>query len=56
MGYIAAEHGFERDSRWVRCSGHIFNLVGQAALFGSNNEAFAAVIQDATIEDVELRQ
>ena len=28
IGYIALEHGFERDSRWVRCSGYIFNLVG----------------------------
>lgn len=55
MGYIASEHGFERDSRWVRCSGHIFNLVGQAALFGLNNEAFSAAVEDETIEDLEHR-
>ena len=41
LDYIAKEHGFERDSRWVRCSGHIFNLVGQAALFGNDSEVFA---------------
>jgi hypothetical protein len=56
LDYIASEHGFERDSRWVRCSGHIFNLVGQAALFGINNEAFATVIEDVTMEELELRQ
>jgi hypothetical protein len=55
MDYLALEHGFERDKRWVRCSGHIFNLVGQAALFGLNNEAFAAEVANETIEEHELR-
>ena len=56
LDYIAKEHGFERDSRWVRCSGHIFNLVGQVALFGSNYEAFEEAIEDTTIEELELAQ
>jgi hypothetical protein len=55
LDYIASEHGFERDRRWVRCSGHIFNLVGQAALFGSDNKAFAEAIKEATIEELELQ-
>ena len=53
LDYIAKEHGFERDRRWVRCSGHIFNLVGQAALFGSDSEAFAEAIETATLEELE---
>jgi len=56
LNYLAQEHGFERDSRWVRCSGHIFNLVGQAALFGSDSEAFAQEVEDVTLEEFELRQ
>lgn len=55
LDYIANEHGFERDKRWVRCSGHIFNLVGQAALFGSDSEAFAEAIETATLEELELQ-
>ena len=54
LDYIAREHGFDRDSRWVRCSGHIFNLVGQAALFGTSYEAFETAIEDLTIEEHEL--
>jgi hypothetical protein len=55
LDYIASEHGFERDRRWVRCSGHIFNLVGQAALFGSDSEVFSEAIEEATIEELELQ-
>ena len=53
LDYIAREHGFERDKRWVRCSGHIFNLVGQAALFGSDSEAFSEAVETATLEELE---
>ena len=56
LNYLAQEHGFERNTRWVRCCGHIFNLVGQAALFGSDSEAFAQEVEDVTIEELELRQ
>ena len=56
LTYLANEHGFERNTRWVRCCGHIFNLVGQAALFGSDSQAFAKEIEDVTIEELELRQ
>jgi hypothetical protein len=56
LDYIASKHGFERSERWVRCCGHIFNLVGQAALFGKSSEAFAEIIESASIEDLELQQ
>lgn len=56
LRYIAEEYGFDVNSRWVRCSGHIFNLVGQAALFGSDSEAFASALNDITTEELELRQ
>ena len=53
---IAKEHGFDYDKRWVRCCGHVFNLVGQAALFGSDSEAFSSDIAAATVEELELQR
>ena len=40
----------------MRCSGHVFNLVGQAALFGSDSKAFLSDIEAAIVEELELKQ
>jgi len=39
LDQLAKEYGFEASERWIRCCGHVFNLVGQAALLGSNPAA-----------------
>ena len=54
LDYLANEYRFKRDKRWVRCSGHIFNLVGQAALFGKDSKAFFDALEITTVEDLEL--
>jgi hypothetical protein len=56
MDNLAKEHGFERNKRWIRCSGHIFNLVAQSALFGKNSDAFVQEIEDISLEEQELLQ
>jgi hypothetical protein len=56
LDHLAQEHGFERDKRWIRCSGHIFNLVAQAALFGKDNDAFVQEIGDVSLEEQKLLQ
>lgn len=47
-----------RDYRefWVRCTGHIFNLVAQSMLFGSDTEAFEEELSDTKLEEAKLLQ
>ena len=54
LDLLAKEHGFERDWRWTRCSGHIFNLVARAALFGKDSDAFTKEIDDLSLEGQQL--
>ena len=54
MDQLAKEHSFNRDERWIRCCGHIFNLVGQAALFGHNEEVFSTNIDQMELEEQQL--
>jgi hypothetical protein len=55
LALLGIEYGFDYKQRWVRCAGHIFNLVGQATLFGSDNNAFVDELEDITVEEAELR-
>ncbi len=52
---LAKEYHFEPEERWIRCSGHIFNLVGQAALLGSSSAALPQAVEDCITEESELR-
>ena len=54
LQFISNEFGFEYKPKWLRCSGHVFNLVGQAALLGNNSDAFAKEVEDASLEEIEL--
>ncbi|KAI7460907.1 hypothetical protein KC357_g8848 [Hortaea werneckii] len=47
-----------RDYRefWVRCTGHIFNLVAQSMLFDSDTEAFEEELSDTKLEEAKLLQ
>lgn len=40
IDFLAAELGFNKQQRWVRCATHIFNLVAQLSLFGTDKDAF----------------
>ena len=54
LQFISNEFGFEYKPKWLRCSGYVFNLVGQAALLGNNSDAFAKEVEDASLEEIEL--
>ena len=56
LDHLAKEYGFQRNWRWIRCTGHIFNLVAQAALFGKHNDAFVKEIEDVSLEERQLLQ
>lgn len=51
LAALASEFSFVRDERWVRCCGHIFNLVGQAALLGHDDEVFSNDLEQMELED-----
>lgn len=51
---LGREHHFEPNERWIRCCGHVFNLVGQAALLGSDSAALPQET-DSFTEESELR-
>jgi len=51
LEHLAEELGFVAKECWIRCSGHTFNLVAQAVLFGSNWQAFELEIENATLEE-----
>ena len=53
---LASEYRFNSQERWIRCAGHVFNLVGQAALLGSDSDAFAEEISAIDLEEMELIQ
>lgn len=46
MDSIGEALGFDGRSRWVRCFGHIINLVSAALLFGANYNAFEQLLDD----------
>lgn len=54
MDQLANACGFDRNQRWIRCCGHIFNLVGQAALFGHSEQLFANDVEGVTEVEQEL--
>ena len=51
MEHLANEHDFICEERWIRCCGHIFNLVGQAALFGHSQQLLSDQLEAE--EDLE---
>lgn len=54
MDALAKEWCFSRDERWIRCCGHIFNLVGQAALFGNDHQVFSNDVTAIELEEQQL--
>ena len=54
MKQLANEHGFICEERWIRCCGHILNLVGQAALFGYDEQVFSDDINQMELEEQQL--
>ena len=54
MNALASEYRFDCKERWIRCAGHIFNLVGQAALLGLDDEAFAKEVTSTNCKELEL--
>jgi hypothetical protein len=54
MKELAKEHGFGCNERWIRCCGHIFNLVGQAALFGHDEQVFSDDVEQLELEEQRL--
>jgi len=55
LDYLATEFGFDRDERWIRCVGHILNLVAQAVLFGTDETAFEDDLANHTLEELQLK-
>lgn len=50
---LANEFQFSARARWIRCSGHILNLVAQSILFGANADALELELLGT--QDEELR-
>lgn len=50
---LAEEFQFDAKSKWIRCSGHILNLVAQSILFG--NEVDALELELLSTQDEESR-
>ena len=50
---LADEFQFSARARWIRCSGHILNLVAQSILFGGNADALELELLGT--QDEELR-
>lgn len=50
---LAEEFQFSAKSRWIRCSGHILNLVAQSILFG--NDVDALEVELLSTQDEESR-
>uniref|UniRef100_A0A0D2Y8H5 HAT C-terminal dimerisation domain-containing protein n=1 Tax=Fusarium oxysporum (strain Fo5176) TaxID=660025 RepID=A0A0D2Y8H5_FUSOF len=40
MGELGLEFGFDWEKRWVRCVGHVVNIVVKQMLYGKNPDAF----------------
>ncbi|KAF4546993.1 Hypothetical protein D9617_74g064550 [Elsinoe fawcettii] len=54
LDFLGREFGFKMPDSRIRCCGHIFNLCGQAVLFGVDAEAFEHGIEDPALEEVQL--
>jgi hypothetical protein len=54
LGFLGTEFHFDPQRRWLRCVGHIFNLCGQAVLFGKDFDAFEREVQDLQLEELQL--
>ena len=54
LDYLATEFGFNTKESWIRCSGHVLNLVAQAILFGSDEEAFEREVDNVDLEELQL--
>ena len=56
LQYLSAEFCFDFQHRRLRCIGHIFNLCGQAVLFGEDSDAFERELEDIKLEEAYLMQ
>lgn len=54
LDILLKELGFSAPQRYVRCIGHVINLVAHKVLFGSNVESFEHELSNVTAEVVEL--
>jgi hypothetical protein len=56
LKHLAIEYGFDKKERWIRCFGHVLNLVAQAVLFGNDSEAFEKELNNnLTLEEMQLQ-
>lgn len=44
-----------RNEAWIRCSGHVLNLVAQAVLCGEEEHAFEREVDNIALEEMQLR-
>lgn len=54
LGFLGTEFHFDPQRRWLRCVGHIFNLCGQAVLFGKDFDAFEREVENLQLEERQL--
>jgi hypothetical protein len=52
---IAEQMGLNATYRRLRCGAHTFNLIGQALLWGNNNDAYDNNSSEAAVESELLR-
>jgi hypothetical protein len=55
LDWLALEFGFSKDEAWIRCVGHILNLVAQSVLFGKDEAAFEDDLVNHTLEELQLK-
>jgi hypothetical protein len=55
LDHLANEFGFAKAEVWIRCSGHVLNLVAQAVLLGHDEESFERELADVALEELQLQ-
>jgi hypothetical protein len=55
MDLLRDELFVDTSKRYIRCMGHVINLVAQQVLFGKDVQAFEDSLIDVTAEEIELR-
>ncbi|KAF4546974.1 Hypothetical protein D9617_80g101420 [Elsinoe fawcettii] len=56
LAYLSHEFSFKMPESRLRCCGHIFNLCGQAVLFGSDADAFEHGLEDTALGEQPLQR
>ncbi|KAF4546926.1 Hypothetical protein D9617_95g039910 [Elsinoe fawcettii] len=56
LEYLSSEFGYKMPDSRLRCCGHIFNLCGQAVLFGNDADVFEHSLEDTALEQQLLQR